>query len=133
MSKSILYAANTNTQSVTVTTGTSINFGSIIRKYGCNVNLSGGNAVIRGCGYYAIDTNVNFTSGVAGTITVQLYKDGIAIPGAVSTISGVAADVEALTIPTLIRIPCDCESTITAVISGVTGVVNSSSIRIIKL
>lgn len=133
MSKSVLYASNSNAQNIAVTTGTVINFGSVVRKYGYNTNISGGNAVVKGCGYYAIDTNVLFTDTVAGTVTIQLYNDGVAIPGAISTITVVAADVESFNIPAVIRMTCDCESTITAVISGTTGTISSASIRVIKL
>lgn len=57
MSKSVIYANNSSTQT-TVATGSIINFGSIVRRYGCNLNLSGGNVVIDGSGYYDVDVNV---------------------------------------------------------------------------
>ena len=41
MSKSALYTANTSTQNVAV--NNVINLGSIIRRYGCNLDLSGSN------------------------------------------------------------------------------------------
>lgn len=133
MSKSALYATNTIAQDVAVTTDTTINFGQPVRRFGCDTYLSGGNAIIRGCGYYAIDTVVNFTALTAGTVVVQLFKDGVAIPGAASTISMVADDVNSFEISSLVRNTCECESTITAVISGATGTINTASIRVIKL
>lgn len=132
MSKSVLYAANTNPQTV-VAAGSVINFGSIIRRYGCNCNLSGSNATVEGTGYYAVDTNVTFTGAAASTVVVQLYKDGVAIPGAVATSSIAANGIGSVTIPTIVRERCCVESTITAMISGLAGTVTNASIRVIKL
>lgn len=133
MSKSALYATNTTEQTISVTTGTGVNFGQPVRRFGCDTYLSGGNAVIRGCGYFAIDTTINFTTLTAGTVAIQLFNDGVAIQGALSTISVVAGDVESFEISSLVRNTCECESTITAVITGATGTINSASIRVIKL
>lgn len=86
MSKSIVYAANTNTQ--VVEAGNVINFGNVVRKYGCNCNLSVGNVEVRGSGYYDVDTNFTLAS-TAGTVTITLYKDGVAIPGATASFTAV--------------------------------------------
>ena len=130
MSKSVLYAANTSTQAFAAT-GTVINFGSIVRRYGDNLALSGGNVVARGCGYYDIDTNITF-NGAAGTVVVQIYKDGVPIPGA-TTSTTIAANVNAqVSIPAIIREVCCNESTITVVISGVAGNVINAAIDVEK-
>lgn len=131
MSKAVLYAANTNAQTVVVS-GTTINFGNIVRRYGCNCYLSGGNATVEGSGYYAVDANVSFT-GSAGTVLVQLYEDGVAIPGASGTLIIAANGVGSITIPTIVRQRCCKESVITANISGTAGTVTNASIRVIKL
>lgn len=131
MSKSILYAANTNSQTF-ATAGTVINFGSIVRKYGCNIALSGGNVVVDGIGYYDIDANITF-NGAAGNVLIQLYKDGVAIPGAEATVTVVADTFYSVTIPAVIREHCCCEDTITAMISGVVGTVSNAAIVVEKL
>ena len=85
MSKSVLYAANSNAQT-TSETGSIINFGSIVRRYGCGLKLSGGNVIIEDSGYYDIDTNFTVTPSSAGTLIIQLFQDGNAIPGAKVTL-----------------------------------------------
>ena len=118
MGKSILYAVNLTAQNVA--DGNTINFGSLVRKYGCDCNISGGNAVVRSSGFYVVDTNIDFTASAAGTVTIALYQDGVAIPGAYSTRTVVADTQYQITIPAVIRTRCcRCnDSTITAVVTG---------------
>ena len=132
MVKAVLYAANTNTQTV-VAAGSVVNFGSIVRRYGSNCYLTGGNAAVEGTGYYAVDANVSFTGAAASTVLVQLYEDGVAIPGANATVLIGANGVGSVTIPTIVRQRCCVESIITANISGLAGTVTNASVRVIKL
>ena len=124
---SLVYAAN-NVSQAFVAAGTVINFGTPVRRYGCNCSVSGGNLVTHGSGYYYIDTNISFTAGGQGTATVQLYKDGVAIPGAIATLTTASATAYSVSIPAVVRDKCCCDSTITAVISGVNGNVTSVAI-----
>jgi len=130
MSKSVIYSANTNSQSV-VATGSVINFGSIVRRYGQNLNLSGGNVVTSGIGYYNVDVNVSFTVASGTTATIQIFKDGVAVEGAEAILTTGTNTYQA-TIPCLIRNNCCCESIITVVISGVGATVINASIVVEK-
>lgn len=130
MSKSIIYAVNTNNQ--VLTADSVISFGNIVRRYGCNLDLSGGNVEVKGAGYYNIDTNFTFDAA-AGNATITLYKDGVEIPGAKATITTAASTNYAISIPAVIRQNCDCTDTITAVISGVGVSVKNASIIVDKL
>lgn len=128
MGKSILYAVNPNDQTVAV--GSIVNFGNLVRRYGCDCNISGGNAVVKSTGFYNIDTNMDFTASASGTVTITLYQDGVAIPGAFSTRTVVADAQYQITIPAVVRARC-CfcnNSTITAVVSGQTVEVNNAAI-----
>jgi hypothetical protein len=128
MSKSVLYAVNTAAQTIPAT-GAIINFGSAVRRYGCNLNASGGNVEISGCGYYDIDANVTFTAAAAGAAVIQLFMDGVAVTGAKATITiGAANEAQTVNIPALARMTCDCTSTLTAVISGLAGTVTNAAI-----
>ena len=131
MSKSVLYAANSNAQTTSETCSI-INFGSIVRRYGCGLKLSGGNVIIEDSGYYDIDTNFTVTPSSAGTLIIQLFQDGNAIPGAKVTLSATVNTV-AVSIPAIVREKCCCESTITAMIIGVPTTVNNASILVEKL
>ena len=57
-----------------------IPLGSLIRRYGCDVALNGNAVNITGTGYYDVDASVTVTSTAAGTVTITLYKDGVAVP-----------------------------------------------------
>ena len=127
MSKALMYAVNTNDQ-----TGT-INFGSIIRRYGKNINLSGGNPVIRGEGYYRIDTNFNITGGAAGLVTIGLYRNGVLIPGSEVSLTVANTVQYVVAMPSVaVREYCCNESNITAVISGVAATVTNATILVEK-
>lgn len=129
MGKSLLYAANTTSQTVS-STGTVLNFGTIVRKRGCNANLSGGNIVLSGVGYYNVYVNLTFTSSAAGTEQFQVYKDGTVIPGATASLTVAEGSTYAVCIPCIIRDTCCCESTLTASVSGVSGTVNNASVMV---
>lgn len=128
--KSALYAANTNTQTLAV--GDTLSFGTPVRRFGCNTNISGGNVTLNGAGYYSINTNINFTAA-AGTATITLYKDGAAIPGATVNRTTVANTEFQVNIPAIVRLTCCCESTITAVVTGVATVIENAAITVEKL
>lgn len=122
---SLIYAANTNPQA-TLATGTTINFGTAIRKCGCKVGISGGNVYVDGPGYYDVDTNVTFIATEVGTATMTLYKDGVAIPGAIQTVTTTAGGASIFSIPTIIRQACCCETPITAEIVGAGSITNAA-------
>lgn len=126
--KSLLYANNQNAQTV-VAAGTAVNFGNVVRKYGCDINMSGGNPVI-GPGYYSTDVNITFLAGATGTETFQIYKNGVAVPGAEATITTADETTYSVTIPCIIRNCCPCGATITVVASGVAGTVTNASAKV---
>lgn len=131
MSKSLLYGVNRTPQTIVV--GDRVNFGSIVRRYGCNLNLSGGEVLVTGEGYYDVDASITFVAGAAGIATITLLKDGSVIPGAGASATVADGDTVTLVVPpSVIREKCNCESTITAVISGVIGVINNATIRVVK-
>lgn len=124
MCKSAIYATNTGAQSVVA--GGQIDFGRIIRRFGQNFTLSGGNVVIDGSGYYDVIVNVAFEAVTAGELNVAIYSDGVQIPGAIVTVPGTADIVYPETIPALIRIKCCHEAIITVVPSEAITVTNAA-------
>lgn len=129
MSKSLIYMVNSNTQSITA--GGTVNFGNIVRRYGCNCQSNGTTPTINGTGYYEVDANVTLT-GAAGIVTLTLYKDGTAIPGASQSATLAANTLYAFNIPAIVREKCCCDSTITLVISGVATAVSNAAIEVEK-
>lgn len=128
---SIIYTANTAPQAVPVN-GT-ISLGGVIRKCGRHLSASGGVINVMGSGYYKIDTLFNILGTAAGAVTVTLFKDGIAIPGASATVTVGDGGLATLNIPAVVREMCCCESTITAELSGTAATINTASAVVSKI
>ncbi len=131
MSRALLYAANMTDQA-TVAAGTVLNVGSVVRRYGNNIGISGGNITVMGVGYYNLDVMVNLEGGAAGTAVVTIYKNGVAIPGASAQRTVAADTIYNLTIPTTIREVCCCQDVITIEVSGVATTVLDVTVRVDK-
>lgn len=120
--KSAIYTANQRPYSTTLTATqptTQLELGTVVRRFGCNTQLSGNGILLDGQGYYDIDANVTITPEVAGDYTISIYEDGVAVPGAQQTITVPAAsDAIAFNIPALVRLQCCSSSaTLTLVLS----------------
>ena len=135
MSKSAIYTLNTASQA-TVAAGTTISVGGIVRRFGCNCDISGNGIVIRGTGYYEVEATVTVAPTAAGTVTVQLYKDGAAVTGASATATTSAA-TQSVTLPVIamIRETCCCDSTsvLTFGVSGADATVSLISAIVDKI
>lgn len=133
---SALYACNQSVQPIAASTPTQVNFGSAVRCFGHNCVLYGGNVSTHQSGYYHV--NANLTVSNAGTavsaVSVQLFKDGIAIPGAEATVSVAASGYETVPVPCIIRNTCCCESVITAIINSTEATsVTNAAIEVMKI
>lgn len=122
MSKSAIYTANQRPYPTTLTTAqptAQLELGTVIRRFGCNAQLSGSGILLDGQGYYDVDTNVTITPEVAGDYTIALYEDGVAVPGAQQTVTVPAiGDAIAFNIPALVRLQCcNSSATLTLVLS----------------
>lgn len=135
MSKSAIYTANTSTQTIAV--NGVIAPGTIIRRFGQNITLSGNALQLNGQGYYNIDTSFTVAPNAAGTVTITMYKDGVAIPGATASGTVAAAnDSINLSISSLVREFCECcegLSNLTFVLTGIASSVTNSAIVIEKI
>lgn len=135
MSKSAIYTANTTAQNVAV--NGLINPGTVIRRFGCNTHMSGSAINITGTGYYDIDANITLAPTAIGNVTVTMFKDGVAVPGATSTASvATANDPTNLSISCLVREFCPCaddSSNLTFVLTGTAASVTNVSIVVEKL
>lgn len=121
--KSAIYAADPSGTVLTLSTatGTVIPLGTTVRRFGCNAVLSGNGVLLNGQGYFNVDASVTFTPTAAGTYTVTLFKDGVAVPGATQTITAAAAGTVPVNIPAIVRDQCcDSTSTLTIVVTSAT-------------
>ena len=132
MSKSAIYAINTSTQALGI--GDVIPVNTVIRRFGCACSMYGNGIGIQGAGYYKIDATVVLTPEAAGTATVTLYKDGVPVPGAVSSEAVGATQVtHTASINALVRQKCCDASTLTLVLSGAASTVTNVSMVVEKI
>lgn len=133
MGKSLIQTTNQSQQNVAV--NSIISLGSVLRRYGCNLRLSGNGIEVTGEGYYKIDSNVSVSPTAAGPVTVALYNNGVQIPGAIAYGSvSTAGNPVTLPLETTIRQACCCDSAdnITCVLLEGAGVVDNISVRVEK-
>lgn len=132
MSKSLIQTSNQSTQNVAV--NSVIAPGTVTRRYGCNLRLSGNGIEVDGAGYYEFDVAVTVAPTAAGTVTVALYKDGVQIPGAIASSAATAGDPVTLPIVATIRQGCECDgaSNVTLVLTAGPGEVPNVSIRAVR-
>lgn len=128
---SVLYVANTTAQSVLA--NGAINLGSIIRRVGSQLNLTGNGISICGNGYYVVDVNVTFTVPAVGDATIMLYQDGTPVVGASGTESVTVAStsINSISFTAVVRNTC-CNnySTLTVMNNGVAIDVSNIAVRV---
>ena len=119
--KSAIYTANTTPATLSLTAAqptAALPLGTVIRRFGCNAQLSGNGILLDGSGYYDVDASVTLTPVAAGDYTVTLYRDGVVIPGATQTVTAVAGAAVNFNIPALVRLQCcDSSATLSLVLS----------------
>lgn len=122
MARSRIYTVATN---VAIAENQSGPFGAIIRRYGCNCQLDGAGINLIGAGYYDLEASLSFTPTATGPVTIQFYQDGVAIPGALATGQGTAAEPLNLSVAAAIRnCGCDCNTSLTYTINAAGTIVN---------
>ena len=127
--KSALYAAMQTPTAVAV--DGVIPLGSLIRRYGCDVALNGNAVNITGAGYYDVDASVTVSPAAAGTVTITLYKDGVAVPGATASETAAANGTVDISILALVRqVCCAAGSALTLVLTGAAATVNNVALRV---
>ena len=113
---SAIYTVNATNSAVTTTAGTFVQvpFGSVIRRFGKNLQLDGGSILMCGFGYYDCEVTATLVPTGTDPVTVQLRKDGALVPGATVTVTPAAGDYVALPIGSVVRnCGCDCNAALT--------------------
>lgn len=130
--KSAIYTANTGATAVAV--GGVIPLGTVNRRFGCNVNLSGNGITVTEKGYYDVTASFTFTATAAGNVTVTMFRDGVAVPGATATATAAAAGTVNLSFPAIVRQQCcNSSSTLTFVLTGTAATLNNAAVVVKKL
>lgn len=113
--KSGIYTANTT--SAELGSNSVIPLGSVIRRFGCALDLNGNGINIAETGYYDVKASVTYTPTDAGVLTVQLMADGVAVPGAVASVTSAAATTYNLSIVGMVRRCCSSAGTLTLMVN----------------
>ena len=132
MSKSLIQTANQSAQAVAA--NSIISLGSVQRRFGCNLRLSGNGIELEGQGYYTVEAAVTVAPTAAGTVTVALYDNGVQIPGAIASATVGAGDAVTMPVIATLRQGCCCDSAdnLTAVLVTGAGTVNNIAVRVVK-
>lgn len=82
-----------------------VDLGTVYRRYctkdACGFRtfeVTGDSISIQHPGMYAVTVTATFTAPAAGDVTLQLYEDGVAVPGALATETITTADTETRTV-----------------------------------
>lgn len=107
--KSAIYTASTTPTTLTLTAqqpAATLPLGTTVRRFGCNLQLSGSGILVDGGGYYDVNASVTMTPVTAGNYTVTLFQDGVEVLGANQTVTAAAASTITFNIPALVRLNC---------------------------
>ena len=108
MSRSLIQVVNQSEQAVTANGIFAL--GTVQRRYGKDLRLSGNGIEATGTGYFLVDASVSVAPTAAGPVTVALYDNGIQVPGAIAYgTAATAEDPVNLSIVSAIRRGCCCD------------------------
>lgn len=117
MSKSAIYT--TNTASTALAVGSILPVGTTARRFGRNIRQDGNAITLLGEGYYLVNVSATVVPTAAGTVTITAQKDGVPVSGATaSETTGAASAAANLSITTIVRNACGCDSSILSFILG---------------
>lgn len=127
-----------STADQTVVAGDNLRFDVNRVHTGCSIKHSPGSAVITlaGAGLYTGALNANFTAEASGATTFQLYRNGVAVPGAEATHQATANVPIAIAFPIheLVRPSCvaiDNTANLTVQVSAA-GTINTANLDLVK-
>lgn len=91
-----------------ITTGIALlHLATVVRRRGCDVNLSGNSVALTDCGsnFYLVNVTATFTAPVAGVISLALQQNGTAVTGATAstTITTASTEVRSLSFAAIVR------------------------------
>lgn len=103
--KSLINVATTNSTSVLA--GATLPLATVVRRRGCDVNLSGNSVALTDCGsnFYLVNVTATFTAPVAGVISLALQQNGTDVTGATAstTITTASTEVRSLSFAAIVR------------------------------
>ena len=131
MGRSLIQTVNQSEQAVAENGIFAI--GTVQRRYGRDLRLSGNGIEATGTGYFTITASVSIAPTAAGAATVALFDNGAQIPGAIAYGTAAAAgDPVNLAIVSTIRRGCCCAGadSLTLVLVEGAGTAQNVSLRV---
>lgn len=110
-----IYTANTTAAALGA--DSIVPLGAIVRRFGCALDLNGNGINLMEKGYYAVDASISYTPTAAGELTVTMMADGVAVPGAVATVTGVAGSAANLHVVGMVKRCCAGAGTLTLMVN----------------
>lgn len=140
--KAIINTFNSGTQSVAV--GGTIALGSISQRFGrktCGNNceyilsLNGNGIAATERGFYKVNASVTAAPTAAGTVTVTMFNNGVAVPGATASGSVTTANNPTnVSFPADIYVPCGGPAAnLTLVLTGTASNVTNVAVTVEKV
>lgn len=127
--KSVIFA--TNASPTPVLAGGALPLGTIIRRYGCALDLNGNGINAYEPGYYKVTASISATPTDAGIVTATLLSDGVPISGATASATAAAGETVALPIVAVIRRFCPASSALTITLN-VAGTLENLAVAVEK-
>jgi len=128
-----LLLTNLSTPTAVVADAT-VPLGSAIHGVGSAIRMSGNALQIYSSGYYDITANVSFEVTGANAVTLQLYANGVPVPGAVASATpGAAGEIVNITLPWIYKKGCCCDPTTLSYVVSQAGTVNSTIVTVEKI
>jgi len=95
-----------------IASGSVLPLSTIARRRGRSITSETDSILLNTPGYYKVTATITFTAPAAGDVTIELRKDGIAVPGitASETITTATTEIRTVTLSGIVRIPCCCDS-----------------------
>ena len=134
--KSLINVATTTSSSV-VANGI-LPLTTIVRRRGCDVNLSGNAVAITDCGsnYYLVTVTATFTAPTEGVVTLNLQQNGTNVTGATgsTTITTATTEVRSISFSAIVRtFNTSGIDSLSVVNSGVAATFSNIDVDVIKL
>lgn len=132
MSRSLIQTVNAGPQ--TVAALGVIGLGTTVRRFGCNLRQSGDSIECIGAGYYTVTASITAAPTAEGIVSVEMYKNGAPVSGAISSATVAAGESAPLSIVATIRQGCACDGAdaLTFVLTNGAGTIQNISVRVEK-
>lgn len=133
MSKSAIYVVNNSAQTLAV--GNTVALGVVNRRFGCAIDLNGNSVTLDDQGYYDVNVSVTAAPTAAGTVTITLFNNGVAVPGATaSNATTVGGNPVNVSFESLVRVFCGANAgALTIVLTGSAATVSNVALVVTKI